>query len=511
MGSMLKVILGATLKIDVLHLKEMNPRAYKYLRLKFKRKNPDWLNNEKFNYSNHATPEFIYAYRKKGRFYYFPRGTRKRLIQHLKRYAIEYKLVNTIPDLDEPNPYMVSKVTLRPDQQVAQDLILDKKEGVWIAYPSFGKTVLVLDTICKLGQISTIGVHSIDSQKQWIQEILTHTKIPKGHIGGVGGIFKKPKVGLINVCTEHSLAKAKYAKHFAASTKFLALDETQKLASTSFNTIPQFFNCPYRIGVSASIQRADGKKFLILEALGNVQYTAKDKDSDSKIKSRILMVKSGYKNDDYAWGGSRVDLVNDMSMNLKRNSLIIQRVMHRVSQKKLVLILVERRVHVAILSHLLLKNGIDARIIMANSSNKALQEEIKNDFPNYISKDIVKKFLEYDADVEVERIKELAYHKKIDVIIGTQKAFVGMSIKTIDVGVIATPTGMNYELFNQKVGRVERSYGNDKYLLDTFGTKPTPIVEYIWDYKIGPLNRSGENLISNYPRKFKILVESKGE
>lgn len=508
---MVKVVVGATIKINASRFKRLYGKAFKLLRLKFKRKNPDWLTNEKYNYSNHATPEFIYAFRKEGNIYHFPRGVHKKFFEHLERYKVAHKVISTIPDIDKPNPFMISNLTLRPDDQAkAQDLIVSKKEGVWLAYPSFGKTVLVIDTACKLGQVTTIGVHSIDSQKQWIKEILLHSKIPKGHIGGVGGIFKKPKVGLINVCTEHSLAKPKYGKLFGKDTKFLALDECQKLASTSFQNIPQFFNCPYRIGLSASIERSDGKKFLITEAMGPIRYMAKDRDSDSKIKSRIVMVKTQYKNDEYEWGGNRVDLINEITRDQKRNSLIVNRTMKRVNQGKIVLILVERRAHVAILSHLLLRKGVNANIIMANTSKKALLNEIKNEFPKYVCPEVIQQFKDYDADVDVEKIKELAYHRKVQVIIGTQKAFVGMSIKTIDVGLIATPTGMNTELFNQKVGRVERAYGNDKYLIEAYGIKPTPIVEYMWDIRIGPLKRSGENLIENYPRKIKVL-DTKGE
>lgn len=507
---MVKVVVGATIKINAVRFKKNYRKAFVALRKKFKRKNPDFINNEKFNYSNHATPEFIYAFRKEEKYYHFPRGVEKRFFDHLDKWKVPYKVVNTIPELAPKNKYMVSNITLRPEQHEFFKSIIEKKEGIWLAPPSFGKTVLVAEVACYLGQVTTIGVHSIDSQKQWISEFLKHTKIPKTFIGGVGGVFKKPVVGMVNVCVENSLSKPKYGKIFGAETKVLALDEVQKLASTSFQYIPQYFNCPYRFGVSASIDRADGKKFLITEALGPIRAIAKDVDSGSKIKCRIVMVKSQYKNDEYSWGGDRASMLNDMARDGKRNSLIIKRTMKRVNQGKIVLILVERRVHVAILSHLLNRKGIDAHYIMGKVGGKELQKEIKNEFPKYISQEIIDKFLNYDADTDVEKTKEMAYHKKVQVIIGTQKAFVGMSIKTIDVCLIATPTGMNLELFNQKVGRCERSYGDDEYLLKTFGQKPQPITEYIWDVKMPSFKRSGENIIENYPRKNTILA-TKGE
>lgn len=502
---MIKVVLGATIKVPIRTFKKLNLRAYKNLRGKFTRRNPDWISNDRMGFSNHDTPEYVKAFYVDGSHMHFPRGTKRKVLKHFKRHKVPIKLVDTTPELSEPNKYLVSGITLQEEQQKAQDTMLEYKEGIWLAYPSFGKTVLAIDTICKLGQTATIGVHSIDSQKQWIAEILKHTKIPKTYIGGVGGVFKKPKLGVINVCTEHSLSKPNYGKLFGSATLVLFLDEVQRLASTSFSQIPRYFNCPYRFGISASIDRGDGKKFMITDALGSVKYQARDTDSDSKIKSRIVLVKSKFRNDEYAWGGDRVSLINEMSRNSERNGLIIRRILKRVRQDKLVLVMVERRAHVAILAHYLKLEGIDAKIIMGKTTPKKLNKEIKKEFPRFIGRDVISVFRNYDMDKEFEITRELAYHKKTKVILTTQKGFIGMSIKTVDVGIIATPTGMSLELFNQKVGRVERSYGNDKYLLDRFGVKPTPIVEYIWDVRVPPLKKSGQNIIDNYPRKSSVI------
>jgi superfamily II DNA or RNA helicase len=402
------------------------------------------------------------------------------------------------------------KVIKKPKKDVYYGFTLDK-DHLYILdnFIVNHNTVTALELACRLKQVTTIGVHSIDSQKQWISEIKLHTKIPLAHIGGCGGIYKNPKVGLINVCVEHSLSKERYGKLFGAVTKLFLFDEAQKLSATSFQSIPRFFNCPYRIGVTASIERSDGKKFLITEGLGPIIYKAVDKDSSSKIKARILLVKTGFNSDDYAWSGDRTTLVNELASDAKRNHLIIKRTLFRVKQKKIVLILVERRAHVAILMHLLRKKGIEPRAIMANSSPKSLRLEIKNTFPKYIDSEVLEYFNNYNADKELEVIKELAYHKQIEVVIGTQKAFVGMSIKTLDVLMCTTPTGMNTEQFTQKVGRVERSYGNDEFLLKNYGKKETPIVEYFWDYKIPQLKRSGDNLLENYNRRVSVYKEKK--
>lgn len=502
---MVKVIINSMVRFDARAFKNAYPAHFKNLKRYFTRKNPDFIRNEKFGFSNHDTEELIHAWRLIDGHYCFQRGLKNKVIRFLDKWNIPYTVIDAVKPLEETNPYLIDKITLKDDQPKALEAILKYKEGNLIAYPSFGKTIITLKLICTLKQKATIAVHSIDSQKQWINEIKTHTKIPMEFIGGCGGIYKKPKVGVVNVCVEHSLAKPKFGLLFGAESHILVADEGQKLGAKAFNDIPIHFNCPYRIGISASIDRSDGKKFLITEALGRIIYKALDKDSTSKIKSRGILIPTDYTNDDYAWSGDRVELINDLSINPRRNKLITDRIKYRVKQGKIGLVLVERRVHAAIIMHRLNKMGIKSRIIMANNSPKNMRLEIDKTFPSYISAEVIEYFTNYNADKELEIIKEEAYHKKLPITIGTQKAYVGMSIKTLDVMFCTTPTGMNTELFNQKVGRVERTYGNDEYLLKNFGVKETPIWEYFWDSKIPQLNRSGQNLIDNYPRKTKIL------
>lgn len=124
---MVKVVVGATIKVNAYKFKKLHRKAFVELRKKFKRKNPDYINNEKFNFSNHDTPEFIYAFRKEERFYHFPRGVEKKFMEHLVRWKVKHKVVRTIPELDPKNKYMISNITLRDDQKVAFDSMVEKR------------------------------------------------------------------------------------------------------------------------------------------------------------------------------------------------------------------------------------------------------------------------------------------------------------------------------------------------------------------------------------------------
>ena len=102
----------------------------------------------------------------------------------------------------------------------------------------------------------------------------------------------------------------------------------------------------------------------------------------------------------------------------------------------------------------------------------------------------------FDHEKEADRVKKLGGQKKLDLIIGTQKGDVSLSIRPIDHLHVTTPTGSNLERFNQQKGRPERDY--DKKLEKKFGRKKTPHVYYYWDTRMSKLQESGNKIINAY-------------
>ena len=88
-----------------------------------------------------------------------------------------------------------------------------------------GKTVMLYDAIAKAKQPTVVIVWNTIHQKQWMNEAQKFLGLKKSEIGGCGGIFKKPKFGILNICMQQSLCKDEALEFFTDRVGFVGLDE----------------------------------------------------------------------------------------------------------------------------------------------------------------------------------------------------------------------------------------------------------------------------------------------
>lgn len=388
----------------------------------------------------------------------------------------------------------------REDQLKAVDNFIDSGNGgLIIAGTSAGKTIIGLLIARKLKCVTTILVWSNAHQRQWYDEIIKFGIYDKKDIGGCGGeLFTTPKVGLINLCMQQALNKSpNKLKMYNNVSSCVILDECQITSARTFTHTMSQFNAKFRGGLSASIHRRDNFGFRIPHIIGPIVYKSKDVESKSKIRCKINLVLSDFESINYNLTRNYTRLLNEMANDMVRNKLIISRAMKFIKQGKLVLIMVERKEHIINLKNLL-PSYIRYSLVMGETDLVSAKKY------KLSTKD--KKFLiNYDGVKSFKESRELGLSKKIDLIIGTQKVFVGYSVKTIEHGIIATPTAGNVNLFNQQIGRVERSYFGDDILIKKYGVKNTPTIDYIVDYEIYTLKLNAKMLINKIDRHFKWI------
>ena len=92
--------------------------------------------------------------------------------------------------------------------------------------------------------------------------------LPKELIGGCGGKFKKPKIGLVNICLYQTLAKPEMLKMFGNVNSMFVLDEAQIAPIDACLKIINHIPARYRIGMSADVGRKDKKDFMTKWYLG---------------------------------------------------------------------------------------------------------------------------------------------------------------------------------------------------------------------------------------------------
>jgi len=181
-------------------------------------------------------------------------------------------------------------------------------------------------------------------------------------------------------------------------------------------------------------------------------------------------------------------LLGELAEDDDRNQLILKAVKRSIKKQKLCLILTERKIQALFLRHAL--SGYSVGLIIGNTPPKEIRGA---NWPLEW-----KKFMyALDINKEFKRVIKQGERRKLDVIIGTQKANVGTNIRTVDHIFITTPTATNLELFNQQKGRGERDH--DAALEKQFGVKATPHVYYFWDVLHENLQQAGNRLDKCYP------------
>jgi superfamily II DNA or RNA helicase len=505
------------IKMNFRLLKKSSPQTLKRIRAFFTYKNPTFIANENFGYSNHETQEFYKAWKKKGDNYYFGRGCLNRLQTILKDAGHSVLIRNRMHSL--PPVDWNSKTILRAEQEGAVQAILKGESGLCKGDCSIGKTVILLEAMARSGQPAIISVWSDVHQKQWINEALNSklTNLSPDQIGGVGGIFNSKKeyvklfgdrkynkrpLGILNVCMQQSLRNPEHYKFFQLECGFIGFDEVQYYGALTFDAMIHQFPALYRVGVTADERRKDKKQFLIYDSIGSVIHQVETpKKSSSRILAKINLVKSNYKDDEYAFDRDYTELLSRMACDLERNKLIILRAKKKLEQNKIVLILVERKEQALILQDMLV--GYKGELLIGKQNNKRAIRESELDDGH---KDLL---LNYDADESFTRIKDLAYRKKLNYIIATKKGDVGLNSKTIEHLVIGNPTGGDINRFNQQKGRVERTYFGDEWLLKTFGEKERPTVDYIWDHRMPKFYPHRKNIIDTFGKTVRVIEDKK--
>jgi superfamily II DNA or RNA helicase len=131
-----------------------------------------------------------------------------------------------------------------------------------------GKTVVAFDAIARLGVRTLIVVPTIELLRQWRAEVVARLGAPEEHVGIVGGGDRR--TGPITVITYDSAA---LPRRRLAGYGLIVFDEAHHLPAASYRGIVAKAGAPWRLGLSATLQRADGLHADLEALVGPIVYT----------------------------------------------------------------------------------------------------------------------------------------------------------------------------------------------------------------------------------------------
>jgi superfamily II DNA or RNA helicase len=207
------------------------------------------------------------------------------------------KLVKADPSLemnvDFPNvpiqlQYINDDFDLDEYQNEAVEVLKIKRQGVVHAVTSAGKSLMILKAICEIGQRALIVVHLNLLKEQFLQDIEKYVRDKDGNkikVGIIGG--GKYSIGDITIAMDKSLSK--YVNEVNDKFGVLFMDECHIAPATTLFHLINSIKTERRYGFSGTLERKDGKQFLIFSTFGKVIYTI----SKSQLldKKRVVPVR----------------------------------------------------------------------------------------------------------------------------------------------------------------------------------------------------------------------------
>jgi superfamily II DNA or RNA helicase len=172
-----------------------------------------------------------------------------------KNYEVVDKRISIPVDFPE------FRFDLRRSQQDVWDEIEDN--AIINAWVSWGKTFTGLAIAAKLGQKTLVVTHTVALRNQWAKEVEKVFGINASIIGSGNWDVSGPIV----IGNTQTLYRNLNKLHKVFGT--IILDEMHHVSSPTFNRIIDSNYCRYKIGLSGTIERKDGKHVVFRDYFGN--------------------------------------------------------------------------------------------------------------------------------------------------------------------------------------------------------------------------------------------------
>jgi superfamily II DNA or RNA helicase len=285
----------------------------------------------------------VQAYRyKRAEGLWVPRG-----VLHVPGFLPDYlrvKDIRSFPRMPTHELAMELDTGKFKGQKDAVESIIENEQGIVHRAPGTGKTLLALAAVAQLGTRAMVIVHTDELFDQWVER--AEQIVPTMSIGRIKGNLNE--IGQLTVATIQTLYSRWYPPEFWKQFGITIYDEIHHAPSESAEQVLNQTWSRYRIGLTASLTRADGMEPLMQLLVGPIIHELEPEFSfpvyvdrvDSKFKYPFQATKNqGYNRKQ--WHGMIKALINDPI----RNKLIAKETDKLLKQGRSVLVLSRRIEH----------------------------------------------------------------------------------------------------------------------------------------------------------------------
>ncbi len=395
----------------------------------------------------------------------------REIIEYLNRSRLTFKdYVQDAP----PCPDLICSVRLRGYQQRALDAWSESgKRGVVVLPTGAGKTIVALKSIEMVNQPVIIVVPTLDLVEQWRNRLEKEFGV---EIGVYGGGENNLKAVTVSTYDSAYLRAAELGNKFS----LLVFDEIHHLPAEGYRQIAEMFTAPYRLGLTATLEREDTLHTEIPRLVGGVVYRLRSEDLAGKYLSEYSLqrITVDLNDDEKAEYERQYKVFTDYldSHNVWLNSPVaFQRFIMRTARDKdarQALLARNRALNIAFNSEAKIKALEE--ILGSNPKDRVLIFTQHNQLVYRISKRFLLPYITYTtAKEERNEIMERFKNGRFRAVVTSKVLDEGIDVPEASLGVIVSGTGSSRE-FIQRLGRLLRkSEGKRAKLIELVSKETT--------------------------------------
>lgn len=320
--------------------------------------NPEYYKAQKQRRSVYNISRIQKLYREDESFVYLPRGCYEDLIMILNFFAVEIILKDK-QALGEM--IIVSfKGQLKDYQKDGLNKLLKFDNGLFVAKPSYGKTVTAIALIAEIKLNTLIIVPNLTLLGQWLTrlndflDVGYEYKKEKDKFGQYHGTKKKLTNKIDIACIDSLLGEE--GEEILKKYGLVILDEVHHIGASSYEQVVRKCYSKYLYGFTATPKRSDKNEKIVYKTIGDIRYQFKDTDDklDKILKPEFTFFtfSSFEKTTPYS------DLLSILLGDEERNNRIVDDIKKCNKKKRNILVLTDRIEHINVLKEKLseLKN-----------------------------------------------------------------------------------------------------------------------------------------------------------
>jgi superfamily II DNA or RNA helicase len=272
---------------------------------------------------------------------------------------------------------------LRDAQAEAVDAVLAHDDGILLAPPGSGKTVMACAVIAARGVNTLVLVESRHLAAQWRDRVQTFLGVKTGQLGA----GRKKLRGGVDIVLLQSLARREDLADLTHAYGQVIVDECHHLGAASYARAVRQIAAPYWLGMTATLERKDRLEELVRWQLGPVRHEfaqphrgeptlfSPPTTAERRAFVHVTPFRLAHDIDPHEPGGM-AEIYRHMAADEGRNQLIVEGVADAMGRGRKCVVLTRWVNHVHLLSEMLRVRGFDPLVLRGGISKTDLEDSV---------------------------------------------------------------------------------------------------------------------------------------